>query len=149
LQIDGCDGSPYAVAYARQRAAQAGASLGFFVFDVSAGPIPDGYDVVTASLFLHHLDDAPALALLARMARAAGQLVVINDLERSRRGWLLARAATRALTRSRVVHADGPASVRSAYTMQELSRMAEQAGLHGARISRRWPCRMQLSWRKP
>jgi hypothetical protein len=57
--------------------------------------------------------------------------------------------ATRLLTTSYVVHNDGPLSVEAAWTMAEAQRLAEEAGLPGARISWRWPFRFLLTWRRP
>ena len=54
--------------------------------------------------------------------------------------------ATRVLSGSRVVHVDGPRSVEGAFTALEAQKLAERAGLAGARVSRRWPCRYLLSW---
>jgi SAM-dependent methyltransferase len=149
LDIDGCDVSPEAVAHARERAADQGVPVRFFVHDALAGPLPAGHDAVVCSLFLHHLDEEQAVDLLRRMAAAAGRLVLVNDLVRSRIGWLMAYLGTRVLSRSDVVHTDGPLSVEGAFTVAEARALAERAGLAGARVVRRWPCRFLLSWRRP
>jgi SAM-dependent methyltransferase len=150
--IAGCDISPVAVEQARARASRAGAPVQFFVHDALAGPFPGTCDAVTCSLFLHHLDEGPAVALLRAMANlpeGGPALVLVNDLDRSLRGLLLAHLATRLLTTSAVVHTDGPLSVRAAFTPAEALALAEQAGLHGATVRRRWPCRWLLSWSRP
>jgi SAM-dependent methyltransferase len=148
LEIEGCDVSPAAVEHARRRAAEAGLSARFFLQDVLTGPLPDGYDALVSSLFLHHLAEEQATDLLRRMA-AAGRLVLINDLLRSRAGWLLAYLGTRLLSRSDVVHVDGVRSVEGAFRLSEARDLAERAGLHGALVERRWPCRFLLRWRRP
>jgi hypothetical protein len=101
------------------------------------------------SLFLHHLADDEAKDLLTRMAAAARHLLLVNDLERSTRGLLLAYLGTRLLSRSPVVHVDGLRSVRAAFTRTEVRALAERAGLNGAEVSPRWPCRYLLTWRRP
>lgn len=53
------------------------------------------------------------------------------------------------LSRSPVVHFDGPASVRAAYTPAELRALADQAGLAGATVRPVFPCRMLLTWSRP
>lgn len=148
LAVDGCDISPTAVAAATRNAEQAGTLCEFFVHDAIRDPLPAGYDVVTCSLFLHHLSEAGAIALLRRMADAAGSLVLVNDLARSRFNYLAVWTACHALSRSRVVRFDGPASVRSAFTPREALGLAEKAGLSGATVRRRFPCRFLLLWRK-
>jgi hypothetical protein len=104
---------------------------------------------VTTSLFLHHLPDDVAVAVLRRMGEAAGRLVLVNDLARTRAGWLLAWAGCRLLTRSPVVHFDGPASVRSAFTVSEVKALADRAGLTGATVTTHWPYRFLLRWERP
>jgi SAM-dependent methyltransferase len=149
VRWDGCDRSPVAVAYAAARARRAGAPVRFFVADALAEPFPAGYDVVMCSLFLHHLDGGQALAFLRRAGAAAGRMVLVNDLVRSRAGLLLAHLGTRLLSLSPVVHADGPRSVEGAFTPAEVRDLAEAAGLRGAAVARRWPCRFLLTWRRP
>ena len=146
LDIDACDRSPIALGHAQRRASEQEVSVRFFEWDAFSGPLPAGYDIITSSLFLHHLDHAQANSLLRRMVEAAGRMVLINDLERSRLGLLFAQVGTRILTSSPVVHADGPMSVAAAFTCKELLGLAEQAGLTGVTVQRRWPFRMLLSW---
>jgi SAM-dependent methyltransferase len=149
LQVEGCDVSAVAVEYARRRAEEAGADVRFFVHDALAGPLLSGYDVVICSLFLHHLKRDQARAFLARMAEQARSLVLVNDLVRCVGGLLLACVGTRLLSRSWVVHTDGPRSVQGAFTVAELRALADEAGLRGAEVERRWPFRMLLTWRRP
>ena len=75
--------------------------------------------------------------------------VLVNDLARSRFNYLAVWLACHLTTRSRVVRFDGPASVRSAFTPAEARALAERAGLSGATVSRRFPCRFLLSWSRP
>ncbi|MBL8793716.1 MAG: methyltransferase domain-containing protein [Planctomycetia bacterium] len=149
LEIEGCDKSATAIDHAARRAAAEGADLRYFVLDVLNAPIPERYDAVVCSLFLHHLDDGPAVELLRRMADAARRLVLVNDLERSSAGYALAWLGVRALSRSRVAHRDGPLSVQGAYTPDEARALARQAGLTGATAARRWPFRFLLTWKRP
>jgi 2-polyprenyl-3-methyl-5-hydroxy-6-metoxy-1,4-benzoquinol methylase len=145
VSVDGCDLSPQAVAIAREEATAWGVPCRFFVLDVLSQPLPEDYDVLTCSLFLHHLDEADAIALLGRMAAAARQLVLVDDLVRSRLGYLLAVAGCRLLSGSRIVHVDGPRSVAAAFTPGEALSLAARAGLPHARLVRHWPQRFLLS----
>jgi hypothetical protein len=79
---------------------------------------------------------------------AAGSLVLVNDLARSRFNYLAVWFACHALSGSPVVRYDGPASVRSAFSPREARSLAEHAGLKGASVGRRFPCRFLLQWRK-
>jgi 2-polyprenyl-3-methyl-5-hydroxy-6-metoxy-1,4-benzoquinol methylase len=149
IEAAGCDLSETALAYGREMAAKSGVAVTFFRHDVLTNPLPNGYDIVTCSLFLHHLDEPEAVHLLQAMGRAAGQLVLVNDLVRGRASYFLVWFACRMLSRSPVVRFDGPVSVQAAFTPNELQKLAEQAGLAGAVVRRAFPCRMRLAWRKP
>jgi SAM-dependent methyltransferase len=145
--VDGCDVSPFAVRYATARATERQVeNVQFFRQDVLNGPLPDGYDVVMCSLFLHHLPEDVASALLSKMAAAAQRLVLVNDLCRSAFGYGLAWLGSRFLTRSPIVHVDGPRSVQSAFSIKEIREVARQGGLTGAVVEPRWPCRFLLQW---
>ena len=148
LQITACDLSPVAIGFASRRAARAGVRMNFFQADVLRSQIPGEYDVVLSSLFLHHLQKAEAIDLLGKMQRAAGRMVLVSDLNRSAVNYSIVRAASYVLTRSPVVRHDGPASVLAAFTAHEALRLAEEAGLRGATVTRHPPCRFLLTWER-
>ncbi len=149
VEVVGVDLSPRAIEFAQHRAAEAGANVRFEALDVLADELPNGFDIMTCSLFLHHLSNAEAKLLLEKMSAAAGRMVVINDLYRSRWNLFLVWLGTWLFTRSDVARVDGPLSVKAAFIPQEVRALAEEAGLAGARVYSRWPCRLLLEWRKP
>lgn len=149
IQFTGVDVSPTAIAHARQRAGEARSAVVFFQFDALHADLPEDFDVIMSSLFLHHLERDEAIELLRRMGQATRRLVLINDLIRCRAGYCLAWLGARVLTGSKIVHVDGPRSVAGAFTMAEVSELAHAAGLVGAQVSRRWPFRFLLQWRRP
>ncbi|MHC4938045.1 MAG: methyltransferase domain-containing protein [Planctomycetota bacterium] len=136
LRIEGCDRSPRAVELAGE---------GFFIRDV-VDDFPAGYDVYLASLFLHHLNEEQAVALLRNMA--GGRAFFVSDLRRTRLGYLMARWGARLLTRSPVVRNDAPLSVRNAFSIVEVEGLLARAGIDGATIRRQWPQRFLLSWER-
>lgn len=145
IRVEGCDISAQAVEYARRQAEARGVAVRFFRLDALNDALPaDYYDVVSCSLFLHHLEAEDAVALLRRMATAARRLVLVNDLIRSRRGYLLAWVGCRLLSRSPIVHEDGPVSVAGAFTPVEVLELAGRAGLGHATLTKRWPQRFLL-----
>jgi 2-polyprenyl-3-methyl-5-hydroxy-6-metoxy-1,4-benzoquinol methylase len=149
LEIEGCDISLRAVEYALAQADRAGLHhVRFFDLDVLGDNLPCGYDVVICSLFLHHLDEPEAVRVLGKMADAARRLVLVDDLRRTRSGYVLAWLGSRLLSRSPVVHVDGPQSVRAAFTLDEATRLADRAGWKGHCIESHWPERFLLSWSK-
>jgi len=145
----GWDLSPVAIDYARTLAVRSGVKgVRFEQADALRDPMPAGIDVVLCTLFLHHLPDAGAAALLQRMKDAAGQMVVVADLRRTRLGCLFAWVGCRLLSRSRVFHVDGTRSVAAALTTDEARALAGRAQLAGAQVSMIWPQRWLLVWRR-
>lgn len=147
LEVHGCDRSPVALEHARRSARRAGVEVRFFERDALASPLPEGYDLLCSSLFLHHLTGPQAVVLLAAMARAADSLFV-QDLRRTRLGWALAGVTLHTLARSDVARVDGLRSVAGAFTLEEAEALAIDAGLAGAVVTRCWPQRWALSWRR-
>jgi 2-polyprenyl-3-methyl-5-hydroxy-6-metoxy-1,4-benzoquinol methylase len=153
ISIDACDISERTVAIAADRAKRAGVDAGavrvrFFRADAIRDELPDGYDIVTCSLFMHHLEEPQVVELLYKMRAAAGRMVLVSDLRRCGLGYAMALAASRALSRSRVAHFDAPQSVRAAFSVEEFGALADEAGMDGALIQEHWPCRFLLAWRR-
>ncbi len=141
LQLTMLDISSTAVDEQKRRAEQLGVDALSLQQDCLNGPLPGGFDLVTCSLFMHHLDEHQVFRLLQSMQAAAQHGVVICDLERSQFNLMLVNLATRLLSRSRVVHYDGPASVRAAFTSGEFEKIADQALTRPVRMHRAFPCR--------
>lgn len=146
LDVAACDRSHRAVGWARESAESAGVDLHTFVHDIVREDLATQYDVVTCSLFLHHLSPGSARQVVARLAQAARRVLIVCDLRRSSAGLALAAAASRLLTRSPVVHTDALLSARAAFTADEAVRLAGEAGLDGASVRRCWPQRFVLVW---
>jgi 2-polyprenyl-3-methyl-5-hydroxy-6-metoxy-1,4-benzoquinol methylase len=148
-QFCGVDKSNVALELARQRAHRAKVEVDFSTLDVLGEQLPADFDVITCSLFLHHLSDDEALQLLSRAACAARQMVIISDLQRSRTNYWLTWLGCQLATRSPVVHKDGPISIRAAFSLQEARELAAAAGMHDASVRFQFPARWLLTWRRP
>jgi SAM-dependent methyltransferase len=113
------------------------------VADIRRLPFPDGtFDVVTASLFLHHFDAPELPVLLRRLAGLARRALVVNDLHRALVPWLFGRAAFPLLFRSPVSVLDGLLSIRRGFRAEELHEAFAGAGLRGVRVRRSFPYRL-------
>lgn len=141
LQLTMLDISAVAVAEQKRHAKSLGIEALSLQQDCLGGPLPGGFDVVTCSLFMHHLDDHQVFRLLQAMQAAALHGIVICDLERSRFNLTLVQIASRLLSRSSVVHHDAAASVRAAYTSSEFEQLASGALARPVRMHRAFPCR--------
>lgn len=139
LSIVGIDSRPEVVAAALD-AAPRGEGSGRLELQVGDGrslPYPDrSFDVAHSSLLLHHLGPAAATELLREMARVARLGVVVNDLHRSRLGWIGAWLIGHLLTANRYTRYDAPLSVRRAYRADEIAGLLRAAGLTPVRTIR-------------
>ena len=83
-------------------------------------PFGDGsFDVVSCCLLAHHFEPETLQAFAGEALRVARRAVLINDLARSRLHLALVYLGL-PLFRSRITWHDAPASVRRAYTADEL-----------------------------
>ncbi len=137
------------LAAARRQIAAGAADIALLCCDARRAPFANrSSDVVTCSLALHHFAPDDATALLRELGRLTRRALVVTDLERCWPGYLGARLLTLAL-RNRMTRHDAPVSVLRAYTIDELRRMAAEAGLADARVRRGFPFRLVLVWQPP
>ncbi len=124
-------------------AKQAPSTVHAVVADVRELPFASGsFDVVTASLFLHHFDTPELAPVLRGLWELAGRALIVNDLRRARLPYLFGRAFFRCLFRSRVSVEDGLLSIRRAFTPAELRQAFAEAGLPLKRLERCFPYRL-------
>jgi ubiquinone/menaquinone biosynthesis C-methylase UbiE len=100
------------------------------------------FDVVTASLLLHHLDPPSITAVLRGLYRLARRALVVSDLHRAAVPHLFGQLAFPVLFRSPVSVHDGLVSIRRGFRPEELRSAFEEAGLPHVRVRRRFPYRL-------
>ena len=106
------------------------------------------FDVVSCSLFAHHLGPDELRQFVAEGLRVCRRAVLINDLIRSRLHLWLVYAGVPSF-RSRLTRHDAPASVRNAYTVREMRRLLRDMPAKRVEISRHFLFRMGvLVWKK-
>ncbi|HKH98275.1 MAG TPA: methyltransferase domain-containing protein [Candidatus Sulfotelmatobacter sp.] len=120
------------------------------VADALALPFPDGaFDLVSSSLFAHHLEPAELARFAKEALRVSRCAVLINDLVRHPLHLALVYAGF-PLMRSYVSRVDGVASVRRAYVPEEMREiLSDGVELPGkVEISRHYLFRMGvIVWR--
>jgi hypothetical protein len=89
------------------------------------------FDIVSSSLFAHHFDPQSLAMMVKESLRVCRRAVIINDLIRSRLHLLLVYLGF-PLFRSRITWNDAPASVRAAYTVDEMRSLV--SGLQASRV---------------
>ncbi len=148
LVFEGCDFNPRAVSYASERARSRNLDTHFFQMDALSEVIPERFDAVINSLFLHHLSSDQLARFFKSVHASRVKLMVINDLKRSVRGLALCYLGTRFLSRSLIVHKDGLLSVRAAWTPLEILQQISAAGYENVQIKSIWPMRFVLTWHR-
>jgi ubiquinone/menaquinone biosynthesis C-methylase UbiE len=107
-------------------------------------PFADGaFDYATTAMFLHHLDDDAAVAVLREMDRVARRGVIVADLLRNRRAYAWITLFT--LLSGPMVRHDARASVAQAFTREEALRLRDRARLHFAEYHRHFGHRWVLA----
>jgi SAM-dependent methyltransferase len=103
---------------------------------------PGTFDVVTASLFLHHFEEHQLPDLLRSLYALARRALVVNDLRRARVPYVFGKLVFPVLFRSRVSVEDGLVSIRRSFREPELQAAFAAAGVPAVRIERNWPYRL-------
>jgi ubiquinone/menaquinone biosynthesis C-methylase UbiE len=130
LEVTAIDSRPEVIEAAGGGSGAGIPGLHLAVADGLALPYPDrSFDVVHASLVLHHLEPDAAVGLLREMRRVATLGVIVNDLARGRLAWLGAWLLAHLMTGNAFTRHDAPLSVRRAYTAPEASALFERAGM--------------------
>jgi 2-polyprenyl-3-methyl-5-hydroxy-6-metoxy-1,4-benzoquinol methylase len=145
-EFAGCDLSPVAVQVAGKAAASAGVPLELFQLDVTRERLPDGFDMIMSTLFLHHLEEEDAVVFLRDAAAKARGRLVIQDLVRGPLSYWFARLGTGFLLLSDICRLDGRTSVEGAFTRDEAKALARRAGLTDAEVVPRFPFRYLIRW---
>ncbi len=148
VELTGCDISVQALDFARGAFERRGLEVDLHTSDALSGTLPADADLVSCSLFLHHLSDGEAEALLRSLSAGARDTLLVQDLRRTRLGYLFAFVGLHALTRSPVARIDGLRSVRAAFDVREVRGLCEAAGLRGCEIRTAWPQRFLIRWRR-
>jgi ubiquinone/menaquinone biosynthesis C-methylase UbiE len=116
--------------------------------DALALPFADGsFDLVSCCLFAHHLEPREIVAFVDEGLRVCRTAVIINDVIRDPIHLTLVYLSL-PLYLSRFTHHDAPASVRRAYTVEEMYEMLRQTAAAGVEIDRHPLFRMgAIAWK--
>jgi len=104
------------------------------------------FDYALSHMFVHHLDDADVVRVFQSMNRLSRRGVVVADLLRSRRALLWATLFTS--FSNPIVRHDARASVRQAFSLNEVNDLAGQSGLSYAKLREHFGHRFVLSGEK-
>jgi 2-polyprenyl-3-methyl-5-hydroxy-6-metoxy-1,4-benzoquinol methylase len=141
LEITTLDISPVALEQQQRLAKVHGVRVRSIQMNCLTSTLPTGFDLVTNSLFMHHLEVPDAVHLLRQMRDATDNAILVCDLERSRLNVALVAVAGQVLSRSKIVHHDGPQSVRGAFTRNEFAALGAYALETPMQVDNAFPCR--------
>jgi ubiquinone/menaquinone biosynthesis C-methylase UbiE len=128
---------------------ESGAFSSALVADALNLPFPDStFDLVSCSLFVHHLSPEQVTQFARESLRVCCQAVLVNDLIRDPLHLALVYAGM-PLYRSRLTRHDAPASVRQAYTIKEMRKVFQQSGAASVEVRGHYLYRMGvIAWKK-
>ena len=157
-------GSGYVLETARQRLQRRGLSLQVTSLDRAASHLSNGnravagdalalpfrdasFDLLSCNLFAHHLSPQELVQFVDEALRVCRVAVLINDLVRHPLHLSLVYAGM-PLYRSRLTRHDAPASVRQAYTPEEMQTLLAQTSAARVEIHRHYLFRMGvIAWK--
>jgi ubiquinone/menaquinone biosynthesis C-methylase UbiE len=124
------------------------ASLPAVAGDALALPFRDSsFDLVSSSLFVHQLSPEEVVGAANEALRVCRRAALINDLVRDPVHLALVYAGF-PLYRSRMTRHDAPASVRQAYTLEEMRNLLSKTGASRVEITRHFLYRMGvIAWK--
>lgn len=136
-RLTGIDINPRAARLARELDREQGIAAGrieWITADAFAVDLDHPADIVLASLFTHHLDDASVTRFLTWAEANARVGWMINDLERSERSAKWFARLGFVLRWHRFMRYDGLVSFRRAFSRDDWSRYLAEANIHEARV---------------
>ena len=105
------------------------------------------FDLVSCTLFLHHLAPEQVVKFAHESLRVSRIAVLVNDLVRNPLHLALAYAGV-PIYRSRITRNDAPASVKQAYTIEEMSGFFRSAGAAKVEAQKHFLFRMGvIAWK--
>lgn len=105
----------------------------------------DTFDYTICSLFTHHLTDEQVSRVLPEMSRVARRGIVVIDLERNVKAWLLYQLFCMAYRISPLVRQDGSLSIRKGFRDQEFQDVGKASNFEDFSVIRSTPYRIVLT----
>ncbi|MGZ4996849.1 MAG: methyltransferase domain-containing protein [Methylobacter sp.] len=137
LHLIGVDLNPLSKLSA-ERATSQNHGIDFITDNVFSFAPEQKIDYIISSLFTHHLTDQQLVEFIRWMDHRACLGWLINDLHRHPIPYYFIKSIVSLLSRNRLIRHDAPVSVARAFTVSDLKRLLETAGIPAHRVSIRW-----------
>lgn len=111
--------------------------------------VDNQFDYAICSLFTHHFKNTDVLAILRELGRVAARSLFVIDLHRHPVAYYFYTTVGRLFLHNRLIREDGALSILRGFTPEELTSVAERAGLNEIGVTRRFPYRLVLAASSP
>ncbi len=130
IELTGVDNNPVAVEYLQKRSSYIKQIKVFYTdYESFLNESDQKIDIIHCALFTHHLEDHEIISLF-KTAKQLNSILIVNDLKRSKVAYYGAIAITRLLNGTSLAKHDGPLSVLRGFKKNEISALAQKAGVN-------------------
>lgn len=144
LRLIGFDANPHIVAYAQVQT-RAYPEIEIREANIFSDEFrQQQFDVITATLVLHHFREGELVTLLKQFQSQTRVGIVINDLHRHPLAYYSILLLTKLFSRSAMVQFDAPLSVARAFSKAEWVALLRASGITKYTLRWRWAFRWQL-----
>lgn len=136
-QITGIDFSKSAIEYAKSQ--KNPSNIKFEVPEtLELNAEPKSFDVVTATLVCHHMNDAQLIEFLKRAKKVAKKAIILNDLHRHSLAYFSYYFLNSLLFHNRLIHHDGLISIKRSFIKSDWISYLEKAGFTPDQYTIKW-----------
>lgn len=141
--LTGFDANPHIVDYAKNHSKKF-SNISFQSVSVFSQQFKDQkFDIVLATLFMHHFTDAELVTLFSSLKQQT-KSIMINDIHRHSLAYHSIKVLTQFFSKSAMVKFDAPLSVLRAFSKNELKDILQRAGIKDFSLNWKWAFRWQL-----
>jgi 2-polyprenyl-3-methyl-5-hydroxy-6-metoxy-1,4-benzoquinol methylase len=141
MKLLGIDANPTAIAYANELSAEF-PEISFKTEDIFSDKFKNRkFDVVLATLFLHHFKEAQLVSFLKNTLKQTKIAVIVNDLHRHKLAYYLFMLLS-AFIKNKMIIEDGLTSVLRGFKRNDLERISKKLKVK-TQISWKWAFRFQ------
>ena len=141
MKLIGIDANPTAIAYANELSAEF-PEISFKTEDIFSDKFKNReFDVVLATLFLHHFKEPQLVSFLKNTLKQTKIAVIVNDLHRHKLAYYLFMLLS-AFIKNKMIIEDGLTSVLRGFKRNDLERISKKLKVK-ALISWKWAFRFQ------
>lgn len=141
MKLIGMDANPTAIAYANKLSTEF-SELSFITEDIFSKEFKERtFDVVLATLFLHHFKEDPLVSFLENTLKQTKIAIVVNDLHRHTLAYYLFMLLS-VFIKNKMIIEDGLTSVLRGFKRKDLVKISQRIQVK-SQISWKWAFRFQ------